>query len=306
MIHDGAQDVIVERNLFFDNTVHLVVAEGTDPTIEGTRRVIVRNNIFNLAQTVTGNKDGEGLAIRLSDVADVEIYHNTFYENEVYLRGWGVQNSQFKNNVVVKGEARLSSSTVELEASNNAWSQTKSLPSSLKSRQDIREDDFKLDAKLRPLADSPILDKGINLGITNDFEDKPRVDKKPDLGAFELGGFVVNPIMQGIAPGETTSYYLHFSPSPELPGAITVTITTSGPDLVLEPETLTMNPGETQILNVTDTHPEDTILQPGIWNILSIDIAHEEIKQTTNVYLLVGGTKVFLPNISTNNSFDDY
>jgi hypothetical protein len=181
-IHYDARNIIVERNLFYDNTTHLNVVKGSVGTEYGTRNIVIRNNIFKGARSSNGIK---GYALRFGWVDSVEVYHNTFYENENFLRSWHVRGS-LKNNVVVGGKLNASS-TSEWEADYNAWAGVEEdlVPHFLRGGHDLWISNPVLGTDLHPLQDSPLVDRGQDLGIPDDFNGNPRLDGSPDVGALE-------------------------------------------------------------------------------------------------------------------------
>lgn len=183
VIHNNARNVILERNLFYNNTSHLAIKQGSAGTAGGTRDIIVRNNLFKQAQRSDTSSVG-GFGIRMFDVAKIGIYHNTFYDNEYYIQSSGVRDSIFKNNLILRGKLLINNS--EWETGYNAWSQVSSSHyAALQSSRDIFDSNLRLDNNLRPSEDSPVIDIGVNLGVTTDFMGSSR-DEKPDLGAIEL------------------------------------------------------------------------------------------------------------------------
>jgi hypothetical protein len=177
LIHDNARNIIVERNLLYDNTIHLVIARGSDGTNRDTRDIIVRNNIFRQAR-------GE-YAVRVSKATNISLYHNTFYDNEESFRSYEVSGGVFKNNVIIGGKLGISNSA-EWKADYNAWVGIKGrVPSRFQGNHDLWIDDPALDSNLHPLSDSPLIDAGQDVGVLDDFNGTLRSDGLPDLGAIE-------------------------------------------------------------------------------------------------------------------------
>lgn len=55
----------------------------------------------------------------------------------------------------------------------------------LQGAHDILANGLGLDPDMRPLPWGPLIDAGVDVGATDDFNDNPRKDGAPDLGAFE-------------------------------------------------------------------------------------------------------------------------
>jgi len=143
IIHNNAQNVIVEKNFFYDNAIHLVVSRGTDGVPGGTRNIVVRNNVFREATRFSkGEALVGGFALLIARADKVEVYHNTFYNNKFYLKAYGGGNVIFKNNVIIGGSTEGDLSKVSWEADYNAWSQIEGdVPLVLQGSHDLRISD---------------------------------------------------------------------------------------------------------------------------------------------------------------------
>lgn len=134
VIHNNAQNVTIEKNLFDDNTINIDISAGTKGSKQNTRNFVIRDNDIRNAKSSGGER---GYGVRLADVTKVEIYRNVFYNNTIYLRAYNVSNLSFKNNTVYKGEAVINTSNTSVNSQANTWSQLSgSLPQSLKSNDD--------------------------------------------------------------------------------------------------------------------------------------------------------------------------
>lgn len=196
VIHNNSQNVIIERNLFYDNTSHLGVSLGVKGTPGGVRNITIYNNIFKGARA--NSRSGElkgGYGLNIDDVTHVQVYHNTFYDNDIFLKTQGVTDFSFINNIVYKGKARFDSIT-EWQMDHNIWSQvdTSSLLALQISSDLSTTSNLNLDKNLRPLSNSPVINKGRDLNIPNDFDGIPRSDGAPDIGAFEYRGSTQPPL----------------------------------------------------------------------------------------------------------------
>jgi hypothetical protein len=177
--------VTIERNLFYDNTSHIGVYrnKGNVPV----ENVFIRNNVFREARRAQqGGSLMGGYALQIGDGLNVQVYHNTFFDNDGYLSSWNTTSGQFRNNVIFKGSGSVSSSNSTWQGDYNAWSQLSgSVPSSLRGSHDLSVSNLMLDADLRPEPGSPVINTGQDLGVLDDFDGNSRTDGQPDLGAFE-------------------------------------------------------------------------------------------------------------------------
>lgn len=114
-----------------------------------------------------------------------------------------------------------------------------------------------------------------------------------DIGRYEAGfTLLAQPSARAITPGGTTQYAISLYPS-DLPH--TVTLSAAGPSSLI---TVTLGPmvlaaGATATLTATDAHTGT--LMPGLWYTIPITGAGGGFTQTTSVWLLVGGARVYLP-----------
>jgi len=188
VVHNNARNVIIEKNLFYDNTINLTISSGSD--------MIVRNNIFMTARADENKgywEGGYGLVVRgftegevVYPTTNISVYHNTFYDNEVYLRSWDVVGCTFKNNAIIGGADGVIPDNADWESDYNAWSGViGEIPPMLQGANDIHADDLGLDPDLRPLPSSALIDAGQDVGVADDLDGNPRDDGAPDLGAFE-------------------------------------------------------------------------------------------------------------------------
>jgi hypothetical protein len=228
VVHNGAQNIQIEQNIFDDNTVHLTIADQQVDGFPPTQNISVINNIFRKARYYRGNDyrpSGLGLAIGVNRAAqNIKILHNTFVDNNYFLSSNGMQ-AEFRNNVINGGQARISSDSTWL-ASNNAWANIiGGLPAALVGTDDLTLTDLELDDQLRPLPTSPLINYGPDLGVNIDFAGNPRQDGHPDLGAFEGGSswpdgtfLSVAPIQPAVYPGDLVTVQLQINAASELYG----------------------------------------------------------------------------------------
>ncbi|MFW6116111.1 MAG: right-handed parallel beta-helix repeat-containing protein [bacterium] len=183
IIHGEAYNVLVDRNLFYDNTAHLNVAKGDGA---GPRNIIIRNNI--LRESVSSDNPGytvEGSALQVRFASGIYVYHNTFVDNHRYLVTADTTDAVFKNNIVLGGRAQLDGNHIDWEADYNAWSQLAGpVPATLQGRRDLSAHDLSLGPDFRPQSDSPLVGAGQDVGVGHDYDGRPR-GNPPDVGALE-------------------------------------------------------------------------------------------------------------------------
>ena len=174
-----AQNILVEKNHLYDNTIHLHVTN--------SQNITVTNNIFSEARDPVGNSTwAPGSALVVGFVQTIEVLHNTFYNNDYFLTGQEVMNGEFKNNFIWGGGSHLLEDSLDWDADFNAWGEVNPLPSGLLlGENDIEVEDPRLNQDLSLTADSPLRDSGTLIGVEDDFLDRPRIDQMPDIGAFE-------------------------------------------------------------------------------------------------------------------------
>jgi hypothetical protein len=183
IVHGDARNVTIEGNLFYDNTVHLSIAQGAG---QGPQNITIFNNVLreSASSSILGNAV-EDSALQVKSATDVKVYHNTFYDNQYYLISSHVSRCVFKNNIVIGGKARVHSENVEWDADYNAWAQiAEPLPEILRGEHDISAQGLGLDADLCPQPNSPVIGAGLDIGIEQDFVGNQR-RSPPSLGAFE-------------------------------------------------------------------------------------------------------------------------
>lgn len=183
IVHGEAQNVTIERNLIYSNTAQINIAQGAGA---GPSNIIIQNNI--LMDSVSSDLSGshiEGSGLQVRSAVDVFIYHNTLVNNEYYLRSAFVSRGELKNNVIIGGKDSLQNGTLEWSADYNAWSQlTHPRPEILRGPHDLSGEDLGLDQDLRPTVDSPLVNSGFDVGVTEDFDGLNRYPP-PDIGAQE-------------------------------------------------------------------------------------------------------------------------
>lgn len=295
VIHNNAQDAIVERNLFFNNTINLDISGGATGDQANTQNFIVRNNIIRNAQPSDGR---EGFGLKVAEVRNVAVYHNTFYQNDVTLRSYQVTGGSFKNNIIYKGEIAVNTDNTDWDAAANAWSNIKgSLPKQLKSGDTIYPDNLQLNDDLSLSANSPGQNQGRLVGVEDDYEGKPRNDGSPDLGAFEFGGLLVTPTSQAIDPGQSAQFMIYLSGASDNNEVLDLIIGDFSTEIVVTTSSNKLNVNEPTYVTIADRHPLGTIVQPGIWYTIPVKITGANFSQDVQLRVLVGGSRVFMPTI---------
>lgn len=190
-VHIDAKRVVIERNLFVDNTIHVVVARGSRGKRFRTRDVTIRNNVFRGAREsdFSGEPEG-GVALSVSESKKLEVHHNTFVGNGYYLWSWDTKKASFRNNVVVGGDALMGPNGNDWDSDYNLWfGLDAEPPDPLPGAHDVITTDPLLDGDLRPISGSPVVDAGDDLRVEEDFDGVARHDGLPDIGAFEHADF---------------------------------------------------------------------------------------------------------------------
>ena len=180
-IHLDAQNVIVERNLFYDNTMHITVTKNS-------QNIVIRNNI--LRDSYPYDHPSAGTGILVYESTGVQILHNTFFNNQNHIKGYSevVTTGVLKNNVFWRGGFYVPSpgGAWDWDADYNAWSEiTGGVPAPLRGSHDVLNVDLQLDQELKPTENSPLIDAGTDVGVTDDFARNARSDGTPDMGARE-------------------------------------------------------------------------------------------------------------------------
>ena len=185
IVHGEARNIIIEKNLFYDNTAHLNIAKGSG---NGPRDIVIRNNI--LLETVHSENGGytvEASALQVRSAVNVQVYHNTFYYTRRYLVSYNVSNCVFKNNIIIGGLADVHPENALWEADYNAWSRTSEpVPGVLHGANDVNTADLGLNRNFHPMPGSRVIDTGENVGVFDDFDGNSRpYGPSYDIGAYE-------------------------------------------------------------------------------------------------------------------------
>jgi hypothetical protein len=115
-----------------------------------------------------------------------------------------------------------------------------------------------------------------------------------DIGRYEAAGVLATPATRAIQPGDTTHFTLSLYPT-SFPDSLALAVSNASPYLTIALGSAVLNPGETVTLTVTDNHDPGTELMPGLFYDITLAATHGAATQYTDVHLLVGGARVYLP-----------
>jgi hypothetical protein len=150
-------------------------------------------------------------------------------------------------------------------------------------------------------AGSPAINVGTPLNdVTDDLDGNPRpIGPAYDAGAYEYQeygfGLTASPSVRVIAPGAVATYTLSLQPTGGFTAAVTLTVAHPSTALSVGLDPAAVTPPGLAWLTITDTHVGT--LSPGAWYTLPITATGGGITQTTSARLLVGGVRVYLPNV---------
>jgi hypothetical protein len=146
------------------------------------------------------------------------------------------------------------------------------------------------------LAGSPAINAGANGCPATDQRGESR-EGQCDIGAYEykVSALDASPGSQSIFPGASASYQIEVLSSDTIVDPLTLSATNNYPDLDMSLTPTTILPGQTATLTLTDTRSGS--LTPGVWHTIPITASNGDLTLTTEVTLLVGGQRVFLPAI---------
>jgi hypothetical protein len=124
-----------------------------------------------------------------------------------------------------------------------------------------------------------------------------------DIGPYEYLATTLEiyPANQSVAPGGTAVFSLSISTSDPNPQPFDLSLTNSYPEILVSVWPVSVPPGGTATLTVTDTHPSAPIL-PGLWYSLPILAERAGESVSGSAGLLVGGYSIALP-IIRNSQF---
>jgi len=223
-ISQVARGITISNNYFYDNVKHLTAGRGTNPDEYIDRDLLITNNIFE-EKTIQDDFDTwtqQGLHIE--DASNVHIYNNTFKnllpdKNRLLLILNKLSNVELYNNIFQNGRIMIKfDGYMGLNADYNAWSgiyndavTDRDSIAMIQGIHDVWAVDLKIDWETKmPQADSPLIDAGFPVGITNDFNGSPVTGLAPDIGSIEfqpgdIGGN--DGSLTGLAPDIGTSEF---------------------------------------------------------------------------------------------------
>jgi hypothetical protein len=117
-----------------------------------------------------------------------------------------------------------------------------------------------------------------------------------DIGRYEAAGVLATPATRFIQPGTAAQFTLRIYP-PSFPDPLTLSVSSASPDLILDLGSTFLSPGETVTLTVTHTHDAGPVFLPGLWYTITVAATHGGGTQHTDIRLLVGGARLYLPII---------
>jgi hypothetical protein len=107
----------------------------------------------------------------------------------------------------------------------------------------------------------------------------------------------ITPSSRSIDPGSGTTYLLKVQSSGLFTKPVTLNITNPAPAfLSISPTSSTFTPPGQVTLTITDLHAPGQLL-PGVWYSIPVSASGGGITRTTQVKLLVGGTRTYLPTV---------
>jgi hypothetical protein len=120
VIHDNAQNVVVEGNYLYDNTRHIVISRGTGGTSGDTTEIVVRNNQLRDAKN---DSNDAGAAIVVIDVGNISIVGNEIISSDdtFYLITHVGGKVVFKNNVIHGGMPGGAIGEIDWVVEGNTW-----------------------------------------------------------------------------------------------------------------------------------------------------------------------------------------
>lgn len=114
-----------------------------------------------------------------------------------------------------------------------------------------------------------------------------------DIGRYEAGfALLAQPPARSIDPGGTAQYAISLYP-PDLPHTVTLSVASPAPALTVSIAPTVLAAGETATLTVKDVHTGTFEL--GLGYVITVTGVGGGVTQTTDVRLLVGGARLYLP-----------
>lgn len=294
--------------------------------ILGRGRVV--NSTFEGNRTTAGfNNVGQGGAMAIGST--VEIINSTFANNHADYQGGAIHGGGSSNAITLKNNIFLNNTLNDgqMQPSDVRWQGFHTNRPMLDGGQNIQEPRYKPNYNndhdnwvtadpifqnplLQALADnggptltmalsagSPAIDNGAAGCPATDQRGELRNDEQCDIGAFEyvISQLDVNPSSQAIFPGEVTTYDIQVLSSDTIVDPLDLVVTENYPDITWSLSQPSILPGQTATLTVTDLR--NGTLSPGVWHTISLTGTNSNLSLETEVTLLVGGERTFLPVI---------
>ena len=117
-----------------------------------------------------------------------------------------------------------------------------------------------------------------------------------DVGRYEAAGALATPSTRFMLPGTTARVSLSLYP-PSFPAPLTLSLVDPPPALTLDMSSNVIVPGETVTLTITDHHEPYIELTPPLVYTVTVAATHEGATQYTDIHVVVGGYRPYLPLI---------
>jgi hypothetical protein len=122
-----------------------------------------------------------------------------------------------------------------------------------------------------------------------------------DIGRYETPGVLGRPVIRAVRPGGTTQFVLSAHPR-DFPEPLAVSARSTPSDLTLGLSSTALYAGETVMLTVTDNHDLGTENVSGLPYIITIAATYGEATHQSDVHVLVGGMRIYLPTVMKSSS----
>ena len=322
-----------EDNLaIFDSTFHGNLAGRQGGAVWFT--ILGRGNVYNStfegnSTTAPFNTVGQGGAMAIGGNV-VNITNSTFANNHASYQGGAIHGGGDSNQITLKNTVFLNNTLNygQTVPSDTRWQGYHTNRTMLDGGKNIQFPRMKpgydndvnnlitnnpifADPLLQNLADnggptltmalsdgSPAINNGVNSGCpATDQRGEPR-EGQCDIGAYEykVSKLEANPSSRSILPGQAATYQIQVLSSAPISDPLTLSATNIYPDLNMSLTPSQILPGQTATLTLTDTRSGS--LNPGVWHTIPITGTNGDLTLTTEVTLLVGGSRVYLPMIT--------
>ncbi|HEY6130630.1 MAG TPA: right-handed parallel beta-helix repeat-containing protein, partial [Halioglobus sp.] len=188
VIQQMSSGINVSKNRFIDSNFHMRIVGDGAPTSLPNRDVDVTNNIFDEVPAYTGSGQVP-TGLDVVNVTGVRVYNNVFYNLKSAgkrllrlqdVREVSLQNNLFHNGTVLQPPATY---VMDVYADHNAWSKIGgAIPSDWKGLRDLTLTDPAIDwTNWKPKAGSPMIDKGMNVELPDDYYGVPITGVAPEI-----------------------------------------------------------------------------------------------------------------------------